>query len=258
MSASGSSGSSFLKPAEFKGSLARNIVVIFVILSLLPVIIIGVFSTLRSRQILRDQAYTQLQSITRDIELKIDGEATASDNTLRKLIADRGFQTFLGKALEGSPSSSDTYNLRFAMQQYLGVQPETTTTGMKLIMILSPDGTVIGSTNFSYEQNNLSTISPFSELIGNSTNKTIFDPKPFFPGKLVIFNSRTIVGDDGNILATVIGATLSPIPSESIRTAESFFPTAKAYLMTPGEELLTYDEVLGDLFLIETGSEYRN
>ncbi|NPV75940.1 MAG: GAF domain-containing protein [Anaerolineae bacterium] len=258
MSASNSPGTQFLKPAEFRGNLARNIFIILLALSFLPVGLIGIFSTIRSRQILRDQTYTQIQSITRYLELKIESEAITSDNTLRRLIADPEFTHDLEYVLKDPANISSTTNLRFVLRRFLRAQPGTTTTGIDTILLVNPDGLVINSTNINLENQNFLLIPPIRDLAGKNNSFAFYDPQPFYPGKLVIFNSRRIEDAEGNLLATAIAATLSPTPAEAIRIAKSFFPTANAYILTSNFKILSFDEVLNDIYVVEAGENFSS
>lgn len=259
MSVSSSPEAQFPKPAEFRGSLTRNIFIILLALSLLPVGLIGIFSTIRSRQILRDQTYTQIQSVTRYLELKIENETITADDTLRKLTTDYEFTNNLNYVLENPGDLSDNTsaaNLRFALRRFLYAQPGATTTGIDTILLISPDGLVISSTNINLENQNFLQTSPIRDLAGKSTALTFYDPESFYSSKLVIFNSRRVDDPEGHLLATVIAATLSPAPAEAIRITKSLFPSANAYLLTSNNKILSFSETSKDLYVFKAGDNF--
>ncbi|MCC6146744.1 MAG: GAF domain-containing protein, partial [Anaerolineaceae bacterium] len=258
MSAVNSSNPPPLKPTEFRRSLARNIVIILVALSFLPVALIGIFSTIRSRQILRDQAFAQVQSITRLLEIKIDSDAITADTTLRRLARDPEFSHDLTYILQNPSTAPDIANLRFTLKKFLDPAPGSSFVGLSMIMVLDKDGMVTASTIPQFENQNLLSTPPIGNLAGKTTTFTLYNPEPFFPKELVIFNARRIDDKNGNLIATLIAATLSPAPIESVQIAKSFSPTFQVYLQTSDSKFLSYNEISNNLYIVDLGEEFSD
>ncbi len=127
--------------------LVRTAPIIFLLLAVLPLLLAGVLSTIRSRGLLQDQAAKQLEKITANEVLQINQFVATREKLIDRLISEESFQEqveALLASIPGSPTYAEAQNFLLNNIHKLG-----TVEGdfIDQIIILRQDGTVIFSTD---------------------------------------------------------------------------------------------------------------
>jgi PAS domain S-box-containing protein len=226
--------------SQFKGSLSRRIVIIMVLLTLIPVLIMGIFSYIRGRSLLRDQITQQLSVITANLGEQLNSIVRSNERTLDVLVVDQNFiQTI--RQLQLRPD--DQIRRVNAQVELLVKQPIVAPGQVSVdqLVILTPDGVVLVSTNKDWEKVDFTQYEVFSELINQNRTATWHSPLTEYRNQIVIFTARTIETDPALPLLTIIAITTSTVTENILVAAGSYFNPSNAYLYTGKSQLFRYN-----------------
>jgi PAS domain S-box-containing protein len=221
---------------EFKGSLTRTILILLLILSFLPVSIIGLSTIFRSRQILRDQALFQLKGAVKAQEFELDRLALQGQQALLDSTNNQDFMSALLDYLDNpqDPQKQDTARMRLD-----GISNRLTSQfWFDQILIMSPSGKIILSTDRASEDKDLKDLNNFATLVTRAKSFAYFNPAPLYPNQLIIFNAYPVLNSSGQVLAYLLGTTFSNGPRSVLVTMTSFFPSSQAFFLTNDNQVL--------------------
>jgi len=133
----------------FRGSLVRTVVIGLLIVSLVPVLVIGFASYLQIRQFMLDQAATQIQSLSENYNNQLSSLASSRQNALTELNSQANFDQDVLTIFQGSSAPGYNSALR-KITDYLNSYITTPTEDIfSLLAIVDSGGNVIASSNSS-------------------------------------------------------------------------------------------------------------
>ena len=214
----------------FKGSLARTIIVLLLVFSLLPVILIGAVTELRSRQILREQAQYQLNAAVSTQKNEIEKNILLAETALDSIIKDGKLAKPTQKYLSKPEDNLTRYNMLFQ----LASAKESVSDVYKFdgLMIVDSQGLVLASTESTWMQKDLSQAPFFRELNGKKKTIGYFDAAPIRPDLFSTIAAVQIQNQDRKTLATLIGYTANKEIRNVLINMGAFFPNSKAFLIS--------------------------
>jgi PAS domain S-box-containing protein len=230
--------------SRFEGKLSRNFVLLMVFMSLLPLLLVGTTTYIRSRQLLRSQVATQLEIITRGQSDELEQIAAYSKSLSERIMTDDGFISAFHSVLADPEKLHKRALVAWHLDRYCGIS--ISESGFHSAAIFLPDNSMLTSTDPRWLVNN----DPANQVIETllDTNQTIaYYSPPYYPDQLVVFTSFTIQNAAGEPAATVIGAMLSDLPRSSMASSKSFFQDSSAFYRTKDNVFLQISDS-GDHF----------
>ena len=239
----------------FKGSLARTIIVLLLVFSLLPVILIGAVTELRSRQILREQAQYQLNAAVSTQKNEIEKNILLAETALDSIIKDGKLAKPTQKYLSKPEDNLTRYNMLFQ----LASAKESVSDVYKFdgLMIVDSQGLVLASTESTWMQKDLSQAPFFRELNGKKKTIGYFDAAPIRPDLFSTIAAVQIQNQDRKTLATLIGYTANKEIRNVLINMGAFFPNSKAFLISTNQSILTLDAEDKNLEISKESATYR-
>ena len=203
---------------QFNQSLVRNVAVVILLTSLIPVLIMGALNSSRSREMLRQQVTRQLEKLLVHETSQIKAFVTSRNDACDRLAADPNITPALLKLL-AAPDDSPEYeqaktSLLARMQQnLLSPDPENNNQAA----ILRADGSVVIAAGDLWSGNspssNLALDPRVIPLIGTSQSFFVFKALQSYPESVVLLTSRPLVNSQGAPVATLISISSSNVIS---------------------------------------------
>jgi PAS domain S-box-containing protein len=227
------------EPSRFEGKLSRSVVLLMVLISLLPLVLVGAATFYRSRQLLRSQAESQLMIITKGQANELEQLHLYSQSLVDRILSDEGFRSAIDSVLADPGKLHKRALAAWQMNRYCDISLRES--GFHSLALFLPDQTLLASTNKLWETAQVSENQKILNLLPNSASIALFNPAPHYPDQFVIFTAFTIPDAKGEPAATIIGAIVSDLPRSSITTANSFFSGARAYYGLNDQVFLSVD-----------------
>lgn len=227
------------RPVEFKGSLVRTVVIGLIIISVLPALIIGLFTYFRTQDVLREQTSDQLSSISDTFIKQLNEASNTNLVTMYELQDYPNLSNFLSLLVEGKKTNAylkEQLDLKIYLQQFLH-----TPSGSRfaLVSIFDRSGSLVVSSNLALTQDFVKNEDLYLNLIG-ARQRTIMTVNPggLFPDQLVLVTSIPLT-KDGEILATAIGFSVSKIPATILQSSRTMLANSRAYLVSADNAFVT-------------------
>ncbi len=239
----------------FKGSLARTIIILLLVFSLLPVILIGAVTELRSRQILREQTEYQLNAAISTQKTEIEQEINQAEAALIAIINDRKLVTPTENFQSDPDNNLSRYNMVFQLVSAReAISDQFDFDGL---MIVDPQGQVLASTESAWMQQNLKDAPFFRDINGKKKSIGYFDAEPIRPDVFTSIFSIPVENDEHEILATLIGYATNQEVRSILVNMSAFFPSSTAMLITTNQSIMTMNAVERNLEISKASASYR-
>ncbi|HEY9088656.1 MAG TPA: GAF domain-containing protein [Anaerolineaceae bacterium] len=231
---------------EFRGSLVRLVVIVMLVLTAVPVLLMGTVTYFRSQSMLKNQAMDQIQLVVENYMLDINRNNQNVDRAVSQLISNEGLQENINLLLVDSPNQLRAQAARKTAIATMGMSM-ITSNGQTIteISVLDPSGKVIVSTNAKREGTSYIAGRGPAELLGKQGTIVAMDPTPLFTSRLMIFTSRTYTSKStGDKVFTIIAASTATSLQNALIETEKFFPEARAFLFNRSNQVvgLTADD----------------
>src|SRR5512135_2127737 len=103
----------FLRPrarpreTRFKRSLVRNFLIILLLVSLIPILLIGTLNYFRTREMLRNQVSRQIESMVHNSTAQLTEYVDRRNNVIKRLVIDKTFRDNISSILLAAPASPE-------------------------------------------------------------------------------------------------------------------------------------------------------
>jgi len=215
---------------RFDGKLSRDFVLLIVLLSLLPLMLVGAATHIRSRQLLRNQAAAQLEIITRGQVNELEQIVNYSQSLVERIRTDEGLRSAIDSAIADPEKLHKRALVVWQLDRYCRISPSDS--GFHTLAMFLPDRTMLAATDSMWRSEEISNNKLVGTLLGTNQSIALYNPQPFYPNQFVIFTAFTIPDEQGQTAATLIGSTVTDLPRSSLVSASTFFIGAKAYYHT--------------------------
>jgi len=237
-----------------RASLARRLVVTLVVLSFLPLIIIFTATYFRSRLTIRDQTVDQLTQISDYYSNELEKTAITS----HEILTNDNLVKAVREVVEDPTSEArmNTAEAELAKNKKGAFTRDDDFRHFNQLLILKPDGTILVSTTKEWTNISISSNPSLRRLISANGNFAIFNPAPLYSNELVIFSVHTLMDEQGNPLASLVGANISPLYARTLTNAGSFIRSSYAAFLTEDNVYLIYDPSLNRISPSYIPSDY--
>ncbi|KAF0111448.1 MAG: putative signaling protein [Chloroflexi bacterium] len=257
MSEQGTQVRSPARTTRFRGSLVRTVVIGLLLISLVPVLVIGTLTIIRTSNSLQNQTYNQLAFLSDTFSSQIEQFAAMRTKAINEINQSTSFDENLAIILDGDQNPS--YNLAQRtitdnFNQYIVTPTEKI---FDLVTIVDSAGTVLVSSNRSLLSKNLTDNDFIKSLY--QTNQVVLSHSAggLYPDKLVLITTKINKNVAGSPAVTIIGFTSSALPSSFLNSSQLFFTKANAYYFGADQSLVSLDPKTNSAIIEDVGAEYK-
>ena len=235
---------------RFRQSLVRSVLLVLLLTSLFPVLLIGGLNTVRSRQLLREQANQQTERIVSQEVAQIDQYASLRDTLIDRMVTDQNFNAALNTMVTAPSGTKEHTDARALIMYNFHENPRTAAEGFfDQIILVRPDSFIALATSDLWVVQRFGGVrikDPFVlDLMG--TDKSVFQVERQTDGSdlLMLYTARSLMDAQGNLAMTLIAsAKINPedLTFKSIANANAFLPGAVSYYFTPDGTLYRAEE----------------
>jgi PAS domain S-box-containing protein len=227
------------KAPKFTGSLVRVVVSVLLVLTILPVLIMGSINYFRSQTLLKRQMMGQMELVVDNYMVEIDTAQKQAYQVMDDVVANPQFLQKIDQMLLYPP---EDVQYRANKEEAISIMKlaKGTITGRTFseISVLDPTGKVIASTNALREGESYVTGRGPAGLLGKQGAEMILDPSPLFTYRMMMFVSRIYTSAQSGGVYTIIGANNTTIFQDALKQVEKFLPDAHAYIFTHGDQVI--------------------
>jgi GAF domain-containing protein/HAMP domain-containing protein len=217
---------------RFDARLARNMVIVLLPLTLLPILLLGGGTYLRTFTFLRDQITTQLTTLVDGQAGQIAVRMQAKDNFLATMVYDPNFTIPLNTAMRISHSSPAFIGVRDQLLfDFNTLRSTESEPSFSHFFIVNHDKIIIAASNPNWEGLDLSG-SLLEEMLGQTTSKALYNASPIYQDRFTVFNTRPYIDSRGVVQATVFGVADATATRRDLMSSMVANPAMKAYLIT--------------------------
>ncbi len=228
---------------EFRGSLARTVVIGLLIISLIPVLIIGFATYLRTRTTMLEQAKVQIDTISQTYTNQLSNLAASRTKALNELNGQPNFDENILTINKGT-GTPGYYQASRNITDYLNSYISTPTEEIfNQLSIITSDGTVIASTNSDLIGKLLTQETFLMTLYQTNQNVLVLNPGGLFPNQLVLVTTKLYRNPLGGPGLTFIGFSTPTLLTDTLRTSQSLFANSSAYFITTNKQYAAYNPV---------------
>ena len=248
-----------MNTGEFTGSLRRTLIQALVGLTLIPLIIMAGSAYLRSRDLLQQQAVTQMQTLlngqTDDVVLLLK----TKNIRLERLTNREDLASLLQQALHSNRKSTTFNSLRRqVLDQIRVMNADQANPTFDQVFLVRPNGTIQMATRPEWENTSIAETAAYGSLrAGKPVTITIYDFRPYYPNQLVALTIQPYRTESGSVLGALVGVTEPQSLSRILDPLVRLSPSASAYFVTTDGVLIGADPYTGDLLRIEPSQEQK-
>jgi len=248
-----------MNTGEFTGSLRRTLIQALVGLTLIPLIIMAGSAYLRSRDLLQQQAVTQMQTLlngqTDDVVLLLK----TKNIRLERLTNREDLASLLQQALHSNRKSTTFNSLRRqVLDQIRVMNADQANPTFDQVFLVRPNGTIQMATRPEWETTSIAETAAYGSLrAGKPITITVYDFRPYYPNQLVALTIQPYRTESGSVLGALVGVTEPQSLSRILDPLVRLSPSASAYFVTTDGVLIGADPYTGDLLRIEPSQEQK-
>ena len=243
-------------PRQFKSSLARNTIIIILILALLPVVAIGGATLLQIQQLLKTQTGGQFQTVAQNFVAQLESMTAARQSLLGDIKSDDVFVENLNILMDPASDEYARFEAKTAVSTTVSKIAFSPTVERLIdgLAIFQPDGSLLFATRESWESNTEALDPAVRRLLGTNDSALVYDVPPFYPNQFVLISAKVFVSNDIDQIVTMMSFSLPKDPQELLNTAKIYFPNAIGYYYTADKTLVYIDETgkLAEIGLTES------
>lgn len=243
------------KPAQiapiqtrFRGKILQTFLLVFIPISLLPIVIIGTIVFFRARNLLVDQSYSQidnyLQIIETDVETWLNNSQIRLDAALRN---DTFKESSINILTADDNNSSNHQNEReYILEQLNSLNLERGRSIFHHFFILSTSGEIILSTQSGWEGFYLSD-ARFTQIFNDSFGSLInYGMPPLISDDIVVL-SFVPIKVNNTAVGYIVGVLNHNFLLEILKSVSQFQPDTQSYLILGNDVFLGLDYYVEEL-----------
>lgn len=224
---------------EFRGSLVRTVVIGLLIISIIPVLLIGTASYLRTRQSLLLQTQTQLETISQNYAEQLSTLASTRLKALNDLNSTPNFDRNLLSIYSGPTDASYSSSLNTITDYMNGYITTPTEKIFDQLSIVDSAGVVLVSSNKNLIGKVLTTDFFINYLYQSDQNVLAYNPGGLFPDKIVLVTTKIYRNPLGAPALTIIGFSTPSLLTDLLSTSQSIFPSSHPFYITANKAYIT-------------------
>ncbi len=244
---------------KFRRSLARRTVLQILLLALLPVVLVSGSTLWLTQQQITNQLNQQFQSVSRNYSTQLTTLFETRQKSLNSIENNKSFNVALDTFMTGNLTQIEKEAVEARIIELINSQNISSTEQIfDHVAVVAPSGDILLSTNPDWKGLNISQNSSLQRMVGSDDSRLVFNPDPLYNNQVILVTPSLFVSNDMSSLATLMGFTISDIPSNILSSITAYFPTGQAYLYTADKNLITYDQYLKQLTQISIDINHQS
>ncbi len=247
-----------LKPTPRPASsLARSLIRTLIILTFIPLILMGGSAYLRSRTLLSDQVNSQMQGLMTNQLKQVNLDLKAKGIQLDHILRNQDFNNLLFAAFSTDPQGQAFSSIREGLTQ--GIRNLVSAEGRSTFnqfLILRTDGTVQIASNPQWEKVSLKDSPYFKNLTGQEAQSFLaYDLAPLYPGQPVLLTVDPIQAVNGVQVGTMVGVTEPQSLQTILQSLAGNSPSSDAFFVTPTGTVVGMDPYTNQLVPMKASTD---
>lgn len=242
---------------SFRENLAQKVLITLLVLSLLPIAIVGGATYLRTRQMLTNQAQSQLQTIVENQSKQLSLASIPGNKAMTDLSVQGNVDNVLFKLYNDpdNPALLEQIQSRY-FYPYLSESNTSTFSVFDLLLAISNDGIVLAASDPQWIGEDFSQLDYFQTLKNSNYSLLTYNPQPLFTDEAVIFTAYNIKDPDGSSFLTILGAMRSNTPLTTLATTNSFFKASETFLFRESDQVISVTQTGQQLFTLKLNPKH--
>jgi GAF domain-containing protein/HAMP domain-containing protein len=241
---------------RFKGSLARTLVSYLLIFIIFPLSLMAGVAYYRARNLLREQAINQTESLIVTQLGVVDQEVSAKEARLHHLIESSDFAILMELALHANPLSQEFKAIRTSVvEEFDNLNEEQGTIAFDEFILMDLDGNVKVSSNPDWQGLAIKDISAMNGITPENPSFLAYKVSPLFENQFSLVTILEYKTSRGSSLGYLVGITEPEQMLELLRPIQALSPLAHSYFILPTGEFITIDPETDQFTLISETSK---
>ncbi len=260
-------GSQFqTKKPQFNRSLTRSIILVMLVLTIIPVGLIGGITYFRSTSLIKDQTTNQLINTGNAIGSQIDQYAEEKTIAISNISKDNNFLTYI-KTITNPDTPADEqifYKERILDAFDTLINNSQRDSEFDQAFVMDNEGTILLSSSIRWNEINLFDTPEIRQAINANQpiNYLVYDLKEIYPNDLIEISVAPLVISEGNSSFYLVAVAVNTLPNQIFETINNYYPNSKAFYQLKNDLLISFDPELNEYELlplsIEQQTEIKN
>ena len=218
----------------FRGRLARNTLLLLLLLTMVPLFLLGSTAYVRTRQLLREQVFSLLTTVSTVQGNRIVDEISTGRQLLMRVLADADviepMRTALGITDRNQADYVSARNRFFDQLQTVN-QPKPF---FNQFIVINPDGIIHISTNRQWEGQRSIPSSGYTPQTRQASSRAVTNLRPLYEQSLVIVTAIPYLNSEGDQIATILGIS-EPVVLSALMQRVAFFTDTHYFVSSDGK-----------------------
>ncbi|MAT45153.1 MAG: hypothetical protein CL609_22725 [Anaerolineaceae bacterium] len=242
------------KKPQFNRSLTRSIILVMLLLTIIPVGLIGGITYFRSTSLIKDQTTSQLINTGNAIGHQIDQYAEEKTKAITSVADDNNFLTYI-KTISNPDTPADEqvfYRERILDSFDTLINNSQRDSEFDQTFLMNDEGTIILSSNIRWNDINLFDIPSIRQAINANqpVNYLVYDLKELFPEDLIELSVSPVKFDSEKSPVFLVGIARNTLPNQIFETIANYYPNSKAFYQLKNDLLISFNPELNGYELI--------
>jgi PAS domain S-box-containing protein len=235
------------KTTSFRGSLARTVVLQFVLVALIPAAIIAVASYFRYQTTIKDSFSTQLSTFSAYYAQQLD-QLVSTNGSIANDVNDANSVNFYLASTEFGILADNDETAKNIVNEYLVTHSnslsKTETTEVSLVA--TENGYVYASSNSDRIGTSVASSQTMQSMLNTDQTALIYNPGGLFKDKLVLVTTLQMTGIGKDLPpVTIVVFTTSTNLDSMLTTPTKTYNTANTYFLTSDNGIVAVSPVSG-------------
>jgi GAF domain-containing protein/HAMP domain-containing protein len=216
---------------QFKGRLARTVLLTLLPLSLLPILLMGALMSYSSYRLLENQYSNQLKNIVEVQRASITRLISGNSSFLDSLSSEKAFREKLDEVLAAQPGNPEFEKLRSQLLEvYTTISSSRNEPTFDFFLVALPDSSILVASQKEWEGQKLAGDGGVNEIITNKKSLAAYNSLAENEG-LVIMTSKPYQDIQTPMRAALIGITKSQAAHQIVLSSAGLHSEARAYFV---------------------------
>ncbi len=233
------------KKPQFNRNLSRTIIFVLLLLTIIPVGLIGGITYFRSTSLIKDQTTSQLINTGNAIGSQVEQYAQAKTNAIANLAKDPNFVTYVRiiQNPDTPPNELAFYKERISDSFETLINNSQNNSPFNQAFLMDNQGTVIYASKALWNNINLFDTPSVRQAINTNqpVSYLVYDLDKIYPNDLISLSVSPVSRGEGETPIYLTGIAVDTLPSQIFETVENYYPDAKAFYQLKNDLLLSRD-----------------
>ncbi len=245
---------------HFQTSLARTLARTLIILTFIPLTLMAGAAYFRTRALLRDQIFNQMQAQLTNQLTQTDLSIKTKEIRLDRIERDPDFAGEYQTILQNSPQSDQFASVRDSLTAAMqATNPQSGQATFNQFFIMRADGTIEIASRQQWEGLSLRDNAIYQKLTtADHQSFSTYDFSPLYPSQMVLLTMSQYRSASGSPIATLVGVTEQPSMQGILASLVTINPAANAYFVTNTNAFIGVDAYTNQLSVFKPSTSQSN